>query len=204
MNKAEMESIRMSMIGQDQHLAEALECCRQIRMEAERMEKAYSAARENIRGILSMEQPGEKERKMTTEDLEKAAADVINGKRGLTWEERDQLVYEQLKRKDEEEEKLRQEMMGRTIHFPKDDTPLTAEEREEKHRMIPTRIATKTGTWEIIGDYRGDETIVRFTAKNEHEDAGPHNITAYRIVLTVKEWFSLNDEMERAMTLMVL
>ena len=59
MDKEEMESIRMSMVGQDQHLAEALECCRQIRMEAERMEKAYSAARESIRGILSMEPPGE-------------------------------------------------------------------------------------------------------------------------------------------------
>lgn len=164
MNKAEMESIRMSMAGQEQHLAEALESCRQIRMEAEKMEKAYSETEASLR-------------------------------EGMT--------IDQMVRRNAEVDRMLKEMTEKPIHFPTDDKPLTAEEREEKHRMIPTRIATKTGTWEIIGDYKGDKTQVGFLAKNEHK-YGPLDNCADRIVLTVEEWCSLNDELEKALILMVL
>lgn len=140
---------------------------------------------------------------MKTEDLEKAAAEVINGERRMTPEERDQLMYEALKRKDEEEEKLRQAMMGKTIHFPKNNTPLTAEERLEKKKFLPTRIATRAGTWEILDGYKGDKTLVGFIAKEEHK-FGPLDNSAYRIVLTVEEWLSLRDEIEPAFMIMCL
>ncbi len=140
---------------------------------------------------------------MKTEDLEKAAAEVINGKRRLTPEERDQMVYEALKRKDDEEEKLRQELKGKTIHFQTDDTPLIAEERLENKKFLPTRIETKTGTWEILDGYKEDKTLVGNIAKKEHK-FGPLDNSAYRIVLTVEEWLSLHDEIEPAFMLMCL
>lgn len=83
---------------------------------------------------------------MTTEDLEKAAAEVINGGRRLTPAERDQMMYEALNRKDAEEERLRKELMGKPIYLPKYDNPLTAEEprkynqerRALRHAMVDT------------------------------------------------------------------
>ena len=140
---------------------------------------------------------------MTTEDLEKAAAEVINGGRKLTPEERNQMLYEQLKRKDEAEEKLRQELIGKIIHFQTDDTLLTAEERQEKHKFLPTRIETKTGTWEIVGGYDGNNTLVGFRAKETHK-YGSFNDNASSMILTVEQWLNVYDELEHALMLMVL
>ena len=41
MTAGEQRQAELSMKGQIQHLAEALECCKQIRMEAERMINDY-------------------------------------------------------------------------------------------------------------------------------------------------------------------
>lgn len=113
------------------------------------------------------------------------------------------MTIDQMVRKNAEAGRMLKEMTEKPIHFPTDDKPMTAEEREERHRMIPTRIATKTGTWEIIGDYKGDKTQVGFLAKKEHK-YGPLDNCADRIVLTVEEWCSMNDELEKALILMVL
>lgn len=94
MNKEEMKSIQKSMVVQDQRLADALESCRQIRMEAERMEKAYSAARaetmcmqQRFIPIDRIHQTKEGEKAMTEEDL-KLAAKAGKDDQPLTAEER--------------------------------------------------------------------------------------------------------------------
>lgn len=117
--------------------------------------------------------------------------------------ERDQMMMENLKRMDEEEERQRQEMKGKTIHFQQDDKPLTAEERLEKKKLLPTRIATRTGTWEIVSEYKGDETLVGFRTDKQYK-FGPLDATATGIVMTVEEWRNLYDELEPAFMLMVL
>ena len=83
------------------------------------------------------------------------------------------------------------------------DVPMTAEERSEKFPIIPTRMETKNGTWEIIGGYKKMDTLVGFRAKKQHE-IGPFDQTAPSIVLTVKEWHTLCDELETIMASMIL
>ena len=84
-----------------------------------------------------------------------------------------------------------------------EDVPMTAEERSEKWPIIPTRVETKNGTWEIIDGYNGMETLVGFRAANLHR-YGPLDCSAPALVLTVSEWDALHDEMDRAMNMMKL
>ena len=84
-----------------------------------------------------------------------------------------------------------------------DDVPMTAEERSEKWPMIPTRVETKNGTWEIIEGYKGMETLVGYRAAKPHQ-WGPLDYSAPAIVLTVSEWYALHDEMDPAMNMMKL
>ena len=143
--------------------------------------------------------------------------------------ERDRMVLEQLERKDKEGERIRQEMFGKPIHIKpperfikkdeyektiddletevaamiNEDVPMTADERSEKWPIIPTRVETKNGTWEIIEGYKGMETLVGFRSKSVHE-FGPLSDRGYVLVLTVSEWDALHDEMDRAMNMMKL
>ena len=84
-----------------------------------------------------------------------------------------------------------------------DDVPMTAEEREEKWPMIPTRVETNNGTWEIVEGYKGMETLVGFRSKSVHE-FGPLSDRGFVLVLTVSEWDALHDEIDRAMNMMKL
>ena len=108
-----------------------------------------------------------------------------------------------------EAEKQRQEMIGKPIQWREklklsnEDVPMTEEERAEKWPMIPTRVETKNGTWEIVDGYKGIETLVGFRSKTAHE-IGPLGERAYAIVLTVSEWDALHDEMDQAMNMMKL
>lgn len=147
--------------------------------------------------------------------------------------ERDMKMLEQLEREEKEEERLRNEMMGKPINLTgrfkpidalrqleekaqamtteelkmaaeiNEDKPLTAEERSEKWPIIPTRVETKNGTWEIVEGYKGFDTLVGFRSKSVHE-FGPMGDRAYALVLTVSEWDALHDEMDQAMNMMKL
>ena len=148
--------------------------------------------------------------------------------------ERDRMVMEQLERKEKEEERLRNEMMGKPINLsgrfkPIDamrqleekaqpmttedlemaaaalinqDVPLTAEERSEKYPMIPTRIDTKAGTWEMFGEYKGDETLVGYTMRYDH-GATPFK-DSLRIVMTVEEWQKVCEQLDEVLRMMKL
>lgn len=84
-----------------------------------------------------------------------------------------------------------------------EDKPMTAEERSAKYRMIPSRVETKTGTWEIIDGYKADNTLVGFRAKEVHK-VGPLDCTAPSIILTVEEWMSVFGELEGVLAMMKL
>ena len=112
--------------------------------------------------IEQVKQINEGEKAMTTEELEVAAAALIN-----------------------------------------EDIPMTAEERAEKWPIIPTRVETKNGTWEIVDGYKGFDTLVGFRSKSVHE-FGPLSDRGYVLVLTVSEWDALHDEMDQAMNMMKL
>lgn len=98
---------------------------------------------------------------------------------------------------------MRKEAEGKQGKFQTDDTLLTAEERQEKHKFLPTRIETKTGTWEIVGGYDGNNTLVGFRAKEKNK-YGPFNDNASNMILTVEQWLNVYDELEHALMLMVL
>ena len=143
--------------------------------------------------------------------------------------ERDRMVMEQLERKDKEEERMRQEMIGKPIYIKpperfikideyeetldkleaevaaviNDDVPMTAEEREAKYPLIPTRVESRTGTWEIVEGYAGGKTLIGFRAKQQHR-FGPLDNTAYALVLTADEWDQIFSEMEQVMAMMKL
>ena len=149
--------------------------------------------------------------------------------------ERDKMVLEQLERKDKEEERMRQEMIGKPINLsgrfkPIDalrqleekeqamtteeleaaaaavingEGPLTAEERSAKYKFIPTRVETKTGTWEIADGYKADDTLVGFRAKELHR-YGPLDCTAPAIALTVEEWMEVFGQLEGVLSMMKL
>ena len=148
--------------------------------------------------------------------------------------ERDRMVMDQLERKEKEEERLRNEMMGKPINLsgrfkPIDalrqleekaqamttedlelaaaalinqDVPLTAEERSEKYPMIPTRIDTKAGVWEMFGEYKGDETLVGYTMRYDH-GATPFK-DSLRIVMTVEEWQKVCEQLDEVLRMMKL
>ena len=80
---------------------------------------------------------------------------------------------------------------------------MTAEERMEKFPMIPSRVETKNGTWEIIDGYQGDETLVGYRAKKPRE-CGPLGEKYASIILTVEEWYKLFAELEPAIAMMML
>ena len=147
--------------------------------------------------------------------------------------ERDMKMLEQLEREEKEKERLRNEMMGKPINLTgrfkpidalrqleekaqamtteelkmaaeiNEDKPLTAEERSAKYRLIPSRVETKTGTWEIIDGYKADNTLVGFRAKEVHK-VGPLDCTAPSIILTVEEWMSVFGELEGVLAMMKL
>ena len=107
-----------------------------------------------------------------------------------------------------EAEKQRQEMIGnqiqwRGIHKLINDELLTATERAEKFPIIPTRLETKIGTWEIVDGYNKKDTLVGFRAKTKHE-FGPLGERSPSIVLTVEEWYKLYDELEPIMASLIL
>ena len=118
--------------------------------------------------------------------------------------ERDEKILEQLKRMDAEEERMKKEMMGKPIELKKEpEGPMTAEERMEKFPMIPSRVETKNGTWEIIDGYQADETLVGYRAKKPRE-GGPLGEKYASIILTVEEWYKLFAELEPAIAMMML
>jgi len=148
--------------------------------------------------------------------------------------DRDRMVLEQLERKDKEEERIRQEMIGKPINLsgrfkPIDalrqleekvhpmtteeletaaaalinqDVPMTAEERSEKYPMIPTRINTKAGAWEMFGEYKGDNTLLGYTLKYDN-GATPFR-DSMRIVMTVEEWQTVCEQLDEVQRMMKL
>ena len=81
------------------------------------------------------------------------------------------------------------------------DKPMTAEERSAKYKFIPTRVETKTGTWELIDGYKADDTLVGFRAKEVHK-CGPLDCTAPAIVLTVEEWQTVCEQLDEVVRMM--
>ena len=108
-----------------------------------------------------------------------------------------------------EGEKQRQEMTGKPIQWRgkfkplNDDEMMTAEERAEKFPIIPTRLETRIGSWEIVDEYKKMDTLVGFRSKTRHE-FGPLGQAAPSIVLTVEEWYKLYNELEAIMASLIL
>ena len=102
-----------------------------------------------------------------------------------------------------DKEQTLEELEAAAAALINEDVPMTTEERSEKWPMIPTRVETKNGTWEIIEGYKGMETLVGFRSKSVHE-FGPLSDRGYVLVLTVSEWDALHDEMDQAMNMMKL
>ena len=111
--------------------------------------------------IDALRQLEEKVHPMTTEELEMAAAALIN-----------------------------------------EDVPMTAEERSEKYPMIPTRIDTKNGAWEMFGTYKGDNTLLGYTMRYEN-GATPFN-DSNRIIMTVEEWQTVCEQLDEVLRMMKL
>ena len=105
-------------------------------------------------------------------------------------------------KKDEYEETL-DKLEAEVAAVINDDVPMTAEEREAKYPLIPTRVESRTGTWEIVEGYAGGKTLIGFRAKQQHR-FGPLDNTAYALVLTADEWDQIFSEMEQVMFMMKL
>ena len=120
--------------------------------------------------------------------------------------DRDMMVLQQIKDDEKEVKRLEQEwkeLKAEAAAEINEDKPMTAEERSAKWPIIPTRVETKNGTWEIVEGYKGFDTLVGFRSKSVHE-FGPLGDRTYALVLTVSEWDALHDEMDQAMNMMKL
>lgn len=104
-------------------------------------------------------------------------------------------------KKDEYEETL-DKLEAEVADVINDDVPMTAEERSEKYPMIPTRIDTKAGAWEVFGKYKGDNTLLGYTMKYDN-GATPFR-DSLRIVMTVEEWQTVCEQLDEVQRMMKL
>lgn len=101
-----------------------------------------------------------------------------------------------------DKEQATEELEAAVAALINDDVPMTAEERSEKYPMIPTRIDTKAGAWEMFEEYKGGNTLLGYTMKYDN-GATPFR-DSLRIVMTVEAWQTVCKQLDVVQCMMKL